>query len=131
MSRRPVHKTAHLSCPYGQDNWADCDAAASHRWGRCVALVDAKAGPHTCTNWAVAEDGWCGQHYISLHEKQMRKAREAARQLQLAERIDAFLLKSSDPDWKWWESLGTSESSTRGLHAPSLPRRRGVPHRIG
>ena len=133
--KRPAHKVAHAACPYGVFNWGDCDAAASHRWGRCVALVEGKGEPHACTNWAVAEDGWCGQHFIALHEKTIRKAREAERQLQWRINADAFMAKTASPDYNWWSGLATSVEGTRGLAGigePVLlsPARRKPPHRL-
>lgn len=117
MSRRPAHKIAHAQCPYGQFNWSDCDAAAAHRWGRCKAEVERKGAsePGECTNWAIGEEGWCGQHYTSRREKELRAAREAERKLQLDAAIDAFIEKASDPGYEWWKNLRTSAESTRGL----------------
>jgi hypothetical protein len=113
--RRPAHRLAHAPCPYGVFNWSDCDAASQHRWGRCTVMVDSKPEPHPCTNWAVAEDGWCGQHYISLHEKRKDAARKAESQLQLAHDIDAFLELAADPNYNWWEGLATAAQGSRGL----------------
>lgn len=145
MTRRPAHKLAHAQCPYGVFNWSDCDAASSHRWGRCTALVDRKAGPGDCTNWAVAEDGYCGQHFIARYEKDRDAARKAARTLQLNASIDAFLSLTVGNPTQWLERLSTSAASTRGLQGidpptpqrvrasvvggnPSLPRK--GPHRL-
>lgn len=91
-SRRPAHAKAHAECPYGQSNWADCDSAANHRWGMCKALVQQKKNrdPEECSNWAVGEVGWCGQHYASKIEDEARIGREADRVLQLAAQMDAY-----------------------------------------
>lgn len=150
-ARRPAHKLAHAQCPYGQANWADCDAAASHRWGRCKAEVSRKGSsePGECSNWAVSDDGWCGQHFNALAEKELERARRAERKLQWDKAADEFIAKASDPNWEWWKGLSTSAMSTRGLQgvgagqplathptfssakaSSAAPRPRKVPHRI-
>lgn len=100
-------------------------------------MVEAKGEPRACTNWAVADDGWCGQHYISLHEKVRIKARDAERTLQLNARIDAFLEKTQRADYDWWSVLGRAADSTRGLQGVTPivvkvapPRVRKGPHRL-
>ena len=77
--------------------------------------------PAPCSRWAQDKDGWCGQHYVSLHDAELRVAQEAERQLQLTQAIDAFIAKASDPNWKWYEGLATSAQSTRGLAGIDVP----------
>jgi hypothetical protein len=137
--RRAAHKLAHAQCPFGASNWSDCDALAAHRWGQCKAMVEDKAGPHPCTRWAQDEDGYCGQHFLAQHDAEVAQKRAEERQLQLAARIDAFLVKSADPNYKWWEALTPSAESTRGLPGPGSvgvvmepvkARVRKLPHRL-
>lgn len=117
MARRPAHKLAHAQCPYGVFNWSDCDAASAHRWGRCKAMVEVKRNeePRECSNWAISEEGWCGQHYATEQEMAMARARKAEKQLQFEAAFQAFEeLKARDP-WHWLKALSTSAEATRGL----------------
>lgn len=90
MASRPPHKKVHALCPWGASNWADCDEAVAHQWGRCKAIVGDKE-PEPCSRWAADAEGYCSQHFIALREKDIRKARDAEKQLQLHQRIDAYI----------------------------------------
>lgn len=90
-ARRAPHKTAHgVNCPYGVFNWADCDAAAEHQWGRCKAIVG-KHEASACTRWAVSDEGYCEQHYVSKVETEKKAARIAIARAELDSRITAYL----------------------------------------
>jgi hypothetical protein len=157
VSRRPAHKLAHATCPYGQSNWAACDKASEHRYGPCKAEVERKGAsePGECSRWAQDEGGYCTQHFIARHETDMRRAREELRQLQLLQTIDAHLAyTAAHPSiWDGEPHLSTAASSTVGLQgvpvtavrvasprvevalpptAPSngLPRQRKLPHKL-
>ena len=109
--RRPPHKTAHgLACPYGVFNWADCDAAAEHQWGQCKAMLDSK--PEPCTRWAVAEEGYCGQHYAARIELERRTVRIAIERAALDARIDAYLARVAEHPSIW-----DGEHTPRGVAA--------------
>lgn len=89
-ARRPNHKTAHATCPFGKTNWADCDEAAAHQWGRCIAITGDRE-PTPCTRWAMDPDGYCFQHFASRMEaaKREEKAKVEAERRERA--ITAFL----------------------------------------
>lgn len=116
--RRPPHKTVHQPCPFGAFNWAACDEAASHQWGRCKAIVG-KTEPESCVRWAASDEGYCGQHYTARVENDKRKARELVSQLQLDERISSYLA---------WRAEHPSVWDVMGV-ASSAPPRKG-PHRL-
>lgn len=106
--KRPAHKTAHQPCPYGALNWVDCDAAAAHQWGHCKVMVGDRE-PSPCTRWAFDAGGYCGQHYVSMKDTELKKAREAQRQLQLQQRIDEYI--------RWAASHPSVWDSRRGMAA--------------
>ena len=58
--------------------------------GKCIAMLAGKV-PRQCTNWALDEKGYCGQHYASEIERVTRAAREAARKAEMIAGIDAYL----------------------------------------
>lgn len=86
--KRPAHKTGHPGCPH--TSWAACDLSLRVAFGQCKAITGDRE-PVPCTRWAVADDGWCWQHYVSESERVKREARAASRQLQLDQKITAFL----------------------------------------
>lgn len=132
---RPQHKTAHAPCPNGATNWADCDLAVAHQWGHCKALVDGKPDPHECTRWAVAEAGWCGQHYAGETERILSEARAAKHRADVTARIDAYItiqaacpsLHECPHDGLHPKVLLTPQAdSTRGLVAYALAAGGGI-----
>lgn len=54
-------------------------------------MVDDKAEPRECSNWAVAEEGWCGQHYASKIEGERRAERIAIKRDAMNARADAYI----------------------------------------
>lgn len=64
------------------------------RLGQCRAMIPGKtkqAEPRPCTNWAINERGYCGQHYASEVEKQLQSERAAVRKAELLAQIDAYI----------------------------------------
>lgn len=61
------------------------------RLGKCRALIEDKKEPRPCTNWAINERGWCGQHYASAVERELREERKAAAKAELLARIDEYI----------------------------------------
>ncbi len=62
--------------------------------GKCKAMLADKKEPRQCTNWAVDEKGYCGQHYAIEIEKTLKTTREAARKAEMIEKIDAYLART-------------------------------------
>lgn len=90
-ARRPAHKAAHPECPYGAENWAECDQRAKEVRGRCVALTEKAT---ECTNWATddfEDRGYCGQHYGSRVNAALEARRAEVKKAGMLERIDAYL----------------------------------------
>ena len=88
--RRKAHKLVHAPCPFGQFNWADCDEAAAHQWGKCIAIVGERE-PTPCSRWAMDSDGYCFQHFVSERERVKREELAVATRADLYARIDAHL----------------------------------------
>lgn len=115
---RPAHKRVHAPCPNGVFNWSDCDTAVAHQWGKCKALVG-KHDPEQCSNWAVSEVGWCGQHYASAIESEAAAKRIAIERETINERIDSYIewvaKHPSIHDTQSGRKMTTQAQSTRGL----------------
>lgn len=137
---RPQHRTVHKPCPNGKTNWADCDAAVAHQFGKCIAFVGDKT-PEPCSRWAFDAKGYCGQHYISMTEAARKAERIAIAQQELSYRIDAYIAYTAEHP-SIWDSPRPPRGVAPGLGAaPSTvvlettapteaPRQRRRPHRL-
>ena len=137
---RPQHKTVHRPCPNGKTNWADCDEAVAHQFGKCVAFVGDRT-PEPCSRWAFDAKGYCGQHYVSMTEAARRKEAIAIAQQALEYRIDAYIAYTREHPSVWDSprvpsgvagAVGVEPTATavgeRSATAGSPPRK--GPHRL-
>lgn len=75
--------------------------------------------PVPCVRWAVAENGWCWQHYASEMERIKREERIAIRRARLDAQADEFMA---------WVKNHPSVWDTKRKDPPA--KRKG-PHRVG
>lgn len=98
---RSPHRKAHDPCPWGATSWGACEQAQKEARGRCRAMTERET---ECTNWSVEEyegKGYCGQHYGSIVNRGIERARAERERAALDARIDSYMEWKKDHPSVW------------------------------